>query len=197
MRREPILGCFCAFAMLFLGASGRAQTKPTEVVQPGDLLLVTVHDMIQRGSPTDFDVRVDDEGKISLPLVRRISVQDLSFADAAKAIAKQFEDKGYLKKAKVEVRRTDEPAEKKIKPAPIAVGETVKIRIWDLRKLGQSADFEPGIMDDGTVDLPVVGKFKLAGLTEFEAEDAVARQCATRGLLKDAMVTVRRIALAD
>src|SRR3954469_14183148 len=93
-----------------------AQTKPSDLIEPGDLLLVRVDDLNAMGRTENLDIRVDDEGKVSLPLIRRVAVSGMNFPDAAKAIGKLYIDNGYFRTPKIEVSRTEESAQAKIKP---------------------------------------------------------------------------------
>lgn len=105
--------------VLFALAAGnliQAQTQPADVITTGDLLLVEIHDLKGMGAKDNFDLRVDDEGKVGVPLVRRIEVQNLRFSDAEKKVAKAFADQGWLMKARVAVSRTEESTESKVKP---------------------------------------------------------------------------------
>jgi protein involved in polysaccharide export with SLBB domain len=174
-----------------------AQTKPSDLIEPGDLLLVRVDDLNAMGRTENLDIRVDDEGKVSLPLIRRVAVSGMNFPDAAKAIGKLYIDNGYFRTPKIEVSRTEESAQAKIKPAPIAAGEHVSIRIYDFPKPGTSEDLDIAIDADGNADLPKIGKIKFAGLKECQAEDAVADALQKAKALKGPIVLVRRTATAD
>jgi protein involved in polysaccharide export with SLBB domain len=174
-----------------------AKVQPVEqksAVIPDDLLKVTISDLIAPGIETRKEVRVDPAGKISLPLVGRIGVKDLSLPEAQRAVQKAYRDANLLQNAQVEVVRLESGKHPSLKSGPIAVGEAVEFEIADLEGPGKVSKQRLTVGEDGRVALPQLAKpVDVAGLTEAEAEQAIVRAYRDADVVVNAKVSVRRL----
>ena len=75
---------------------------------------------------------------------------------------------------------------------PIAVGERISVRVLDLvPDVEQSRIFT--VSEGGKVGLPLLGQFKVAGITEGDAEAAITRAFELQFGLRSVPVSVLRL----
>jgi polysaccharide export outer membrane protein len=101
-------------ALLYLGVAGAQENAPSKtgavpqletrpalsdlLIGRGDLLQVTVY-----GTDFDKQVRVTDEGEITLPLIGKVKVGGLSIGDAEQVVAKKLASAGYFNDPQVSI----------------------------------------------------------------------------------------------
>lgn len=72
----------------------------------------------------------------------------------------------------------------------ISTGDLITVTIADLRGIGADEGRQLRVADSGNISLPRVGQLKIIGLTEPEAEVAVARRYQDMNILVDPQVSV-------
>lgn len=83
------------------GAVPQLETRPSPsdlLIGRGDLLQVTVY-----GTDFDKQVRVTDEGEITLPLIGKVKIGGLSIGDAEQVVAKKLASAGYFNDPQVSI----------------------------------------------------------------------------------------------
>jgi beta-lactamase regulating signal transducer with metallopeptidase domain len=85
-------------ALSFLAQQGR----PTKI-KNGDLVAVSVMDLVGPGVETVKTARVDGDGHISLPYIGRVNAAGLTPSDLEKAIAKEFREQNLVQNPVVAV----------------------------------------------------------------------------------------------
>jgi protein involved in polysaccharide export with SLBB domain len=121
----------------------------------------------------------------------------MTTAQAEEAIARAYRDAKVIEHAQVDVRRIEAGSRVATPTAGrLAGGDLVAVTVDDLTGPGATAEFRSHVGANGDVVIPVVGALKLEGLTEAQAEQAVAKEFQTRGVIRDAVVGVRVVAPA-
>jgi len=78
-------------------------------------------------------------------------------------------------------------------PSTIAKNDTLMVSINDLTAVGSESVFRATVADDGTVNLPQIGKVTAAGLTLGQCEQAIALKCKEDNLIANANVNVHKL----
>lgn len=166
-------------------------------VGAGDLISVTIYDLVGPGKGATFPVRVDGDGKASLPHVGQVQVGGRTTDRAASAVSGAYRDAKLIENAVVTVGVLESGSAATVKPGPLNRGDRLRITIYGLvAQLQQPTTVLAMIGDDGSIELPVAGELKLAGLTEAEADKAIATLYRERGAVQGAIVSVLRLAPA-
>ena len=76
-------------------------------VAAGEVLRVSLNDLVGPGVQTVRTVRVDDKGEVAMPLAGAVKVGGLSEAAAAGAIAKAYRDQRLIDGAQVSVLKVN------------------------------------------------------------------------------------------
>ena len=91
-----------ALALVACSTAVRAQTEPSEhQVLRGETLHVVIKDLVGPGVETVKDVKVDADGKIDLPLIKKLKVVNLTCAKIEKKITKAYADAKIIQNAQV------------------------------------------------------------------------------------------------
>jgi len=80
-----------------LGAPVQAEYR----IQPGDLLDVTVSDLLTENATFPVPARVQEDGTVLLPLVGRVGVSTLTVPESERVVFASYSSKGILKKPQV------------------------------------------------------------------------------------------------
>ncbi|CAN5487312.1 hypothetical protein BH10PLA1_BH10PLA1_12120 [soil metagenome] len=95
--------------VMLIGGCGGSGTPPI-AEQPvnvlrnnGDLIEISIDDLVGVGVTTTKQTRVDHDGNISLPLVGKVRVEGMTEAEAEQAISKAYNDAKLIRNAKVSV----------------------------------------------------------------------------------------------
>jgi protein involved in polysaccharide export with SLBB domain len=183
-----------AAIVMLMGFSSFAlpSTQPVDTIATHDLLCIGIWDIRPTGGESLKTVRVDGQGNVSLYYVGTVRIGGKTFAQAEKEIADAYQASGVLKTPQPSVNRLETAEGVAIKSGKIAAGEKVSIRIFDL-----VPDVEVSriltISEGGKVGLPLIGQFPLAGRTEAEAEQDIARTLQEQFGLPKIPVSVLRL----
>ena len=172
-------------------------TRGDDSVHPGDRLTVSIFDLTAPNVVTAMGRRVDADGRISLPLVGQINLRGQTLADAPKLIIKFYRDANLMRNADVAVERTEAFDNASVRVGPIAAGDSVRIRMWDVEAVGQETAIVQLVPPDGRLKFPVLGLLPVTGLTEFQAEQAISRAYREANLVTRLLLTVERISAAE
>lgn len=192
-----LMVCLLSLATLPLVApqlsSAGPTTHPVDMIAPDDLLCIGIWDVRPTGGETLKTVRVDPKGNVSLYYIGEVRVGGKSFEEAEHDIAEAYRGTGTLAVPAPSLNRLESAANASTTSAKIAAGERISVRILDL-----VPDIEESrvltVSEGGKVGLPLLGQFKVAGLTEAEVELAVARTMEDQFNLKKIPVSVLRLA---
>jgi protein involved in polysaccharide export with SLBB domain len=181
-------------ALLLLVAAEPATREAP--LQPGDLVRVTVNQLAGPNVPSDFLERVDADVWIALPLVGKLKVGKLSPAEAACAVDKIYHEMQLIGAANARIEHvqlnTKPPA-----PGPFAAGDFAHVQMWDLEGPGIETRLIKEVSADGKLDLPHGVSVKLAGLSDSDAEVAVAKAYHDAELINKLQVCVLRISAEE
>jgi polysaccharide export outer membrane protein len=73
----------------------------------------------------------------------------------------------------------------------LAPGDTLDVIVFDYPVSGQNTPFPVSVEDNGTIDLPGIGKFFILGLTSDQVRSTVAEGLRAQDLIRNATVAVR------
>jgi protein involved in polysaccharide export with SLBB domain len=173
-------------------ATQPATGQGVDTVAPNDLLCIGIWDVRPTGGETLKTVRVDAKGFVTLYYVGQVKVGGLTFERAEFVIADAYRGNGITDNAAPSVNRLEGGAAPSVPSGQIAVGDRVSVRILDL-----VPDIEQSrlltVSEGGKVGLPLLGQFKLAGLTEADAEAAISRAFEERFGLRHVPVSLLRL----
>jgi polysaccharide export outer membrane protein len=114
----------------------RTQAQTTDAdykVSPGDLLTVTIYNYRLEGGDFVSEVRVDDRGFISLPIIEPISVSGKSLADVRRALVSALDKAEVLREPMVAVFLKDYKGQQ-----AVVLGAVQKAGMYSLTKGHQS-----------------------------------------------------------
>src|SRR5262249_9008032 len=100
--------------------------QPEYRIAPGDLLEVTVSDLVGENQFYPLPLRVLDDGAIRLPLAGPVAVSGLSFPEAEQLLFATYSSPGLLKKPLVTV----------------ALRDTRKLRVYVLGAVNKPGQYE-------------------------------------------------------
>ena len=181
----------CAMGMT-LAAAAEPTTQPVDTVGPNDLLCIGIWDIRPTGGETLKTVRVDPKGYVSLYYVGQVKLAGKSFEQAEREINDTYRANGITNNAAPSLNRLEHGAIASVQYGPIAVGERISVRVLDLvPDVEQSRIFT--VSEGGKVGLPLLGQFKVAGITEGDAEAAITRAFELQFGLRSVPVSVLRL----
>jgi protein involved in polysaccharide export with SLBB domain len=164
---------------------------PPDEIGRDDLLRVSIFHQAELRE-VSFLVRVDAEGKIGLPVGGDLKVGGLTFTRADQTIARHLADQQIMAVAIVSVERLEEGALASIRSAPVSPGDVVFVTVFDLFSNPSETRRTYHISANGEINLPAVGAFKITGLTESQAQVAIARAYMEGNVLRNPMISVLR-----
>ena len=187
----------CSVALLLSAVARRAPaggsaTQPVDMIATNDLLCVGIWDVRPTGGETLKTVRVDELGNISLYYVGQLRVAGRSFEQAEKEIGDAYRASNLLQNAIPSINRLETGATVSVASGPIAVGDRFSVRVLDLIPYIEECRVLK-VSDGGKVGLPLLGQFKMAGLTEADAEKAISRAYEEQFELRNIPVSVLRL----
>jgi protein involved in polysaccharide export with SLBB domain len=176
----------------------RLQTVAESDVKPGpiekgDLLVCGIYELAGPRVWTEHAARVDQDGRVSWPLIGPVDVAGLSEAKAIAAVDKAYRDRNFFKNPVTTLWRARPAAKADVKLGPIEPGEFLRVSLWELAGPGVESVKTVRVDEKGQVVLPLLGATAVAGQSEGAAEKAVAQAYANAGLLQNAIVTVRKV----
>jgi protein involved in polysaccharide export with SLBB domain len=197
MRRSSLwfvaaCACLLVVASMIRIAAAAPATQPVDVIVANDLLCVGIWDNRPTAGETLKTVRVDPQGFISLFYVGQVKVSNLTFEQAEKVISDVYRANGVLENSAPSVNRLEAAHAATITSGPISAGDRISVRILDLvPDVEQCRVFT--VSDGGKVGLPLLGQFKVAGMTETAAEQAISRAMEQQFNLRNMPVSVLRL----
>ena len=193
---RTILLAFIALLLNPLSSKAGPTTRPLDVIAADDLLCVGIWDVRPTGGETLKTVRVDPKGNITLYYVGQVRVAGKTFEEAERDIAEVYRGTGTLAVPAPSLNRLETGPNASISSAKIAVGERISVRILDLvPDIEESRVFT--VSEGGKVGLPLLGQFKVADLTEAEAELAITRAMDEQLNLHKIPVSVLRLSASQ
>ncbi len=174
------------------GAGGAASA----VVAPGDLLVLSFPNFTAPGGDYMKPVRVGADGNIPLPLVPNlIKVAGLSLAEAEKAVSGAVKELKLSADPMVTIDRMERAAAASVALGPIVAGDVIRLSVNDLFGPGVERVRHLHVSPDGHISLPLLGQTKVAGMTEAQAEAAVAKAYVDAKMMSAVIVSVLRVKL--
>ena len=180
-------------------ATAPAPTTQPGRIGPGDLLVINVGDLTGPGSGAAKPVRIGADGTVGLLFLDQpFRVAGMTPADAEVAIGKVYCDENIIQQPNVYVRRLQVAASSVVPTtgpsATIGNFDLLRLAVWELEGPGTQTVRVTRVGGDGSIGLPMLGKLKVAGLTEAEAERAVIDQYGPKNqVLQHPMVSVLRL----
>lgn len=173
---------------------GTAQptTKAVEVITAGDLMGLILVDLTP-GMESYHRLRVDSAGNLRLPLLGEMKVAGLTFALGESAIVKRYADRGIVRQSHARLTRLESGASASVDLGPIAIGDWLQIEFGDLVP-GMLSRSAVEVDESGRVLLPYIEGIKLEGLTEGQAERAIADELIKRKILIDPQLSLLKVA---
>ena len=173
-------------------AADPAIAEPKRPLEPHDLVRISVLDVVGPGVTIDYVARLDPDGLVRLPLVGRQRLKGLTRADAAGRLKTAYHDVEMIRNAIVRIALLEPAARATMRSGPIQTGDTVEIHLWELWA-PNTEDTLSLVVTEGQVGLPLVGKVKLAGMSEADAADHVQKVYLDRQIMRSLNVTVLRV----
>jgi protein involved in polysaccharide export with SLBB domain len=175
------------------GHAAQSDAK-ADAIQAGDLLHIYIPDLTGPGRLTHKPMRVDESGIVSLPYVGTMRLSGLSLREAESAIDESYNRFGLQGRGKVSLDREESGRQPSIKPGAIAAGDVVRVQVLDLLGQGVWTTLLLHVSPAGEIGLVHLGQLRVAGLTELQAEKAIAEAYAQADILRNPQVNVLRIA---
>jgi protein involved in polysaccharide export with SLBB domain len=164
-------------------------------IQDFDLLDIVIGDGV--ASPaTDELVRVQADGTIRLMNVGMVKIAGLDRAAAESAIADQVQARQIMAHAVVRVTRKQSATAATAPRGPIAPGDVIHLVVRDLNGPGHSEVVDRRVNLAGMLNIPLLGEFKVAGMTDPQAAEAVAAAYADKQILARAMLDLTTLETA-
>lgn len=171
-----------------------AQPQPPspDIVGPNDLLCIGIWDTHPTGGETLKTVRVDPQGNVSLYYIGQLKIAGMNFAQAEDAIIAAYRNSGVVKDTFASLNRLESGQSPSIQSGAIQPGDRISVALLDLVPEVRHARIltvSPG----GAVGLPMLGQFRIAGLTEASAETAIQRAMSDKFNINNLAVSVLRL----
>jgi protein involved in polysaccharide export with SLBB domain len=167
-------------------------TQPQAKLRVGDLVRVSVLDLIEAGKRVEFDRRVDRDGNISMPIVGAFSVTDVAFDKVPERVNATYHDLQIITDANAQVTFLEAAKDAQVKPDPAVPGDTLLIRIWDVEGANNETQLTAVVSEKGTIKMPRVGEVEVKGMTDSQIEDAIAKLYRDQHLLAHPKLSVLR-----
>jgi hypothetical protein len=164
-----------------------------------DLLEITIRDY-PPGATMLMRERVDPKGRIGMTMTGQIDVAGLALDDAAKRIKEVFLRKGLLRDASIRIVRTESGEMPTAHSGSAEPGDFYRICIYDAKRGEHSTTSVIQVGTDGMASISIFPKpvqIKVAGLGEYEIEQALVTTFRTERLLGQADLWVVRISPSE
>jgi protein involved in polysaccharide export with SLBB domain len=198
-RFVQIRGPLLLLVLLATHASASPATQPVNpagTIAPGDLIEVFVADLLGPGKVTPLLVRADEAGRVSLPMVGAVDLNGQTTDAAGTVLSKAYQSKQVIANGIVTVAIRERGVDSAVKPGPAGPGDTFQISIGELTGPGSVTTLHAQIAPDGTIELPLAGKLKVAGLTDAEIDVAVAKRYKEKSIVANAIISTLRTSSA-
>lgn len=160
---------------------------------PGDLLSIRIPDFGAPQTDAIIQEHVAADGSVPVVLVGDVPVGGKDPADAAKAIDKAFADAKLISHPHITVKLVQTGG----KPLPISIGDRVTVRMWDILGPGKLTQYDAVVAADGTINIPLMKRAKIDGMTESEAMESLVKLYKDAGLIMHLPVAVTRLDATD
>jgi protein involved in polysaccharide export with SLBB domain len=167
--------------------------NPTAIASD-DLLEIKLVGLNAPNSATTWSKRVNSGGQINLPLVGTIETKGLSLQELVKRINIVYFENKLVRNVRAKVAWIESGQNPSIRSGPVAEGDFVRVRIFDLVAPRVVTTMVKQIGDEGTIELPLVGRPKVEGMSEAQMENAITQWYRDANLIHSAMVECLRIA---
>jgi protein involved in polysaccharide export with SLBB domain len=161
-------------------------------IEKRDLLRVRIEGLKPPPGVAEKWVRVDEEGAASLPFLGPRKLAGMTTTQAEADLAKAYLEAKVIQHAQIDLRRIE--AGSRVKDAnagKLTKGDLVAVTVDDLTGPGVTSEFRSHVGAEGEVAMPMLGGVKLDGMTEGQAEKAIAKAYLDRSLIQNAVVGVR------
>ncbi|HYE18364.1 MAG TPA: polysaccharide biosynthesis/export family protein [Tepidisphaeraceae bacterium] len=151
----------------------------------GDVLSVTIGELLGAGTETELRPRVGSDGVATLPYVGAVKVFGLTEAKAEAAVAKALADAGVIRTPQVTLWRV---AGGGAAAAPLAPGDVYDVNVAGLKKVGVAHVKRVRVGAGGEIGVPYVGPVKIGGLEEGPASLAIAKALRDNRIIEQPVV---------
>lgn len=159
----------------------------------GDVISVTIYGLSGPGAGEPMLLRVDEEGNVSLPYVKKVKLSEMTTDRAAQVVSEAMKKGRVMPDAIVAIGIARTAAESQTKPGPIAIGDKLQITVFDLVAQGQRCTLYAQVAEDGTVVLPFAGAIKISDVSEADANEVISKQMEAKQVIQGAVVSVLRL----
>jgi protein involved in polysaccharide export with SLBB domain len=173
----------------------RPTTRPVSQLGPianGDLLRISINDLIGPGVAMVREFRVGDDGSVGLPIVGPVHLAGLTLVDGEVAIEKAYRKANLIQNAQNKIERWESAADSTAARGPLRPGEFVRVIVSDLRGPGLETIVNSQVDENGDIDMPLIHRVRVGGLSESAAGQAVDRGFRDANLISNAGATVLR-----
>jgi protein involved in polysaccharide export with SLBB domain len=158
---------------------------------PGDLLEISVGGIsAEPGSVTSTPARVAVDGTVKAMLIAPVPVAYVDRAEAARRLADAYRQANIISHAAVDVRRLEVAGTGSSTPGPIGNFDLLRCSVDGLAAIGQSRVSIDRVDGHGMVSVPLLSPVKVAGLSETEADRAIADAYRNANVINSAQVSV-------
>jgi protein involved in polysaccharide export with SLBB domain len=171
-------------------------TQPGRIVV-GDLIEIELPDLGAPGKSLVVPKQVGTDGTISLPYSSKpLPVNSKTNGEIERAITAEYEAQGVSRQAQAHVRRLRVAGTGGATPGLIAPYDLLRIGISELTGPSSTTILIGRVGGDGTVNVPFTGPQKIGGMTDQQAEKAIAAGYRNAHVIQNAIVTVLRLEAA-
>jgi protein involved in polysaccharide export with SLBB domain len=182
---------YASVRRLELGKDAAVKAGPAAA---GELLEVSIPDLVGPGVQTRHLARVQEDGRIAIPMVERgVKVEGMRERDVAEAVSNAYRDAGLIERAEVFVLKVESAEEPSIAVGPVGAGDLLIVTVYDIPTPGVEMVTPVRVGGDGTAYLPFVGPVRMQDMTEIDAAAAVTRAFLNKNLAKNAAASVLRV----
>jgi len=169
---------------------GKDANDGDRALRVGDALAVTVRDLEGPGRNTVVDVNVNEEGRVTLPMLPKpVDARGLTTEKLREAIASAYRGANLIQNAKVTVKLR--PG-KEDEARPLRAGDALVVTIFDLEGPGKNTLVKADVDPKGQITLPQLSRpVPAEGLTREKLTDAIVKAYARDSLIANATVTVK------
>lgn len=177
--------------------SAASATRPAAhpgLLGPGDLLMLSISDLTGPGVAADKPVHISADGTVRLLLIDTpIKLAGLTTIKAASAVQTAYDKSNLVKHALVYVRRLEVGSQGRAGEGPIRPYDLVRLSAWDIEGPGVQTVWISRVGRDGAIDVPYLGKQKIGGLSEPDAERTIIKAYHASNIVENAMLSVFRL----
>jgi protein involved in polysaccharide export with SLBB domain len=133
---------------------------------------------------------------VAVPVIGAMAVAGMSEGQAEAAVIKAYREKGLFRQPVVALRVVEWAGRAEVKLGPVGKGDLVRVSIVDLSSGTGWGPVNVRVGQDGALPLPLVAVM-VDGLGEAQAAVAVEKAYRDAGLIRTAIVALRRVQAAE